>query len=254
MVARVDDSERLDKVAVFSRGIWKIPHLAAFIGARDVCFRPKHPERAGVAAVVGWGHKPSALEARRYAEEHRLPYLRLEDGFLRSASANGKGNPLSLVIDDIGIYYDAKSPSRLEVWLNREHDDPLAEPGLLMRAAACREQIVAARLSKYNNAIGKPPVWLERAPRPVVLVVDQTAGDASVTLGSAGALCFHEMLEAALAEHATGTIVVKTHPDVWNGKKRGHFGPDLPAGVCVLSDPTDPAELLACVDHVYTVS
>ena len=41
--------------------------------------------------------------------------LRVEDGFLRS---RGLGAdlipPLSLVLDDMGIYYDPNSPSRLE--------------------------------------------------------------------------------------------------------------------------------------------
>ena len=59
-------------------------------------------------AVIGWGHKPTADKARRYAAEHNLPYIALEDGFLRSLGLGCEGaDPLSLVVDGSGIYYDA---------------------------------------------------------------------------------------------------------------------------------------------------
>ena len=64
--------------------------------------------------VVGWGHKPTADKARRYAAQHNLPYIALEDGFLRSLDLGCKGaQPLSLVVDHTGIYYDATEPSDL---------------------------------------------------------------------------------------------------------------------------------------------
>src|SRR5688500_93947 len=108
------DLQSLGRVAVFSRGISKIPELAALIGAHDIVFRPDARKAAEIDAVVGWGHKDTAKAARVYARTHQLPYVRLEDGFLRSADVAEKGWPLSLVLDDVGIYYDASSPSRLE--------------------------------------------------------------------------------------------------------------------------------------------
>ena len=66
-------------------------------------------------AIVGWGHKPTADKARCYALKHNLPYIALEDGFLRSLDLGCKGaQPLSLVVDHTGIYYDATEPSDLE--------------------------------------------------------------------------------------------------------------------------------------------
>ena len=45
----------------------------------------------------------------------RQPVIRLEDGFVRSLDLGVNGEPpLSLVVDDCGIYYDASKPAALE--------------------------------------------------------------------------------------------------------------------------------------------
>ena len=76
--------------------------------------------------MAGWGRKPSALRARRLADEHGVPYLALEDGFLRSIAPGKQQGTVSMVIDDVGIYYDAGSPSRLEILIGQaELDDDL---------------------------------------------------------------------------------------------------------------------------------
>lgn len=54
----------------------------------------------GICAVAGWGHKPTADRARRYAAAHDLPYIAVEDGFLRSLCLGCESAaPLSLVVD-----------------------------------------------------------------------------------------------------------------------------------------------------------
>ena len=74
--------------------------------------------------------------------------LRVEDGFLRSRGLGAKlVPPLSLVLDDLGIYYDASRESRLE----RLIQSPLP-PGGEARADALRHHLIAARVSKYNLA------------------------------------------------------------------------------------------------------
>ena len=103
-------------VGVFSPGIARIPDLAALLGAERVVFRPGPMRRCDV--VVGWGKKPNTQRGRRYAARHGLPFLALEDGFLRSVGLGVEGDPpLSIVADDLGIYYDATAPSRLEAIL-----------------------------------------------------------------------------------------------------------------------------------------
>src|SRR5690606_7252696 len=172
-----------------------------------------------VDAVVGWGRKPNTERARRAAARRGVPYLTLEDGFLRSLDLGVRGAPpLSIVVDDAGVYYDATSPSRLERMLASEAEP---EPPALARARRAMARIREERLSKYNAA---PVRSLGPRERPRVLVVDQTAGDLSLERGLCVERPFDAMLRAALDEHPQAEVVVKTHPDVASGKKRGHFG------------------------------
>ena len=66
-----------------------------------------------------------------------LPYLALEDGFLRSVGVGAAEPPLSMVLDDVGVYYDASAPSRLEGLIGRAEVDP-------KRMAKARKQIAQA--------------------------------------------------------------------------------------------------------------
>jgi len=242
-------------VAVFSSGMAKIPHLAALLGAERVLLRPSDAEARSIDAVVGWGEKPSAQAARAYASRHELPYFRAEDGFLRSVGLGVAGDPpLSIVLDDLGIYYDARSESRLERMLAATGaDDPLTEPALLERAASAMGRIREAGLSKYNDAPPEP-VDLGPAERRRVLVVDQTAGDLSVGCGLADESSFQAMLRAALDENPDAEVVVKTHPDVLAGAKRGYLERAWGDRVRVWARAATPAALCAAFERVYVVS
>lgn len=203
--------------------------------------------------VLGWGHKPTANKARRYAARHNLPYIALEDGFLRSLDLGCKGTqPLSLVVDHTGIYYDAEEPSDLENLLNSSGWET---PELMVSARLAMRDIIRHNLSKYNHAPLAPEwIWGD-IPAPRVLVLDQTVGDASVTLGMTHEGCFQTMLEAALAAYPLAHVWVKTHPDVIAGKKRGYLA-DYAAerGVRVMAADCAPLSLLAGADVVYTVT
>lgn len=203
--------------------------------------------------VVGWGHKPTADKARRYAAQHNLPYIALEDGFLRSLDLGCKGaQPLSLVVDHSGIYYDAGEPSDLENLLNSSGWETLE---LLDSARRAMRDITRYNLSKYNHAPHAPEWIWGGIAAPRVLVLDQTVGDASVTLGMAHEGCFEAMLEEALSAYPLSHVWVKTHPDVIAGKKRGYLA-DYAAGRCVRIIAVDcaPFSLLAGADVVYTVT
>ena len=108
----------------------------------------KQKSSVGVA-LLGWGHKPTADKARCYALKHNLPYIALEDGFLRSLDLGCKGaQPLSLVVDHTGIYYDATEPSDLENLLNGSGGD---SEGQLQSAQHAIEAIKRHDLSKYTH-------------------------------------------------------------------------------------------------------
>ena len=201
-------------------------------------------------AWVGWGRRPSGLRAQRLAQRSGAGLLLLEDGFLRSFGLGRTGAPpLSLIVDDLGVHYDATRPSRLEHTLEQgdfsEAELAAAERALEMLRREC--------LSKYNAGLPVPdnafPPDEER-----VLVVDQTAGDAAVRYGMADPETFSRMLEAALAENPHATIYVKTHPDVLAGKRAGLLPRVRHPRVKTLTRDWHPADVLRHFGKVYVAT
>ena len=248
--ARLNDGPRL---GVFSRRLMELANIQEILGTNRMIFRPDPAQAKKLDAVIGWGHKPTARVARQYAKTHQVPYWAIEDGFLRSVDLGSECPPLSLVVDKCGIYYDASCPSALEELLVASGaNDALASSSLIERSQRCRERIVEARLSKYNHTTDEIPTELLEAKHPIVLVVDQTWGDASVELGQCNPRKFADMLTAACAENPDATIFLKTHPDTIAGKKRGYFtGQPLPARVRMLASAVNPLAVLSVADRVY---
>lgn len=225
----------------------RIPGLAALLApdallaGRRACRREQQ-----LRALLAWGRKPSGRWAEREAARRDLPLWRLEDGFLRSVGLGPEEPPLSVVVDDLGIYYDADAPSRLEQLISTPISDAERQRAVAL-ALAWRQQ----RLSKFNGARES------EAPRePFVLLVDQTAGDLSLRHGQATADSFRQMLASAAHHHPQATLLLKIHPDVSSGRKRGHYGPaDLShPRLRVCADGGHPTALLEKALAVYVVT
>lgn len=199
--------------------------------------------------VAVWGRSAYAARGERVAARRGVPVVRIEDAFLRSVRPGRAGDPpLGLLIDPVGVHFDAAGPSLLETILSGPAID---DPDLLRRAQAGIDRLQALDLSKYN--IHLPDAALP--PPGYVLVIDQTRGDASVRHAGAPASGFARMLAAALEDHPGARIVVKTHPETALGLRRGHFGPaDASARVTLLTAPVSPWKLLAGADAVHTLS
>jgi capsular polysaccharide export protein len=162
---------------------------------------------------------------------------------------------LSLVYDTVGVYYDATRSSALEQLLNGESSESagLADSDLLQRARRCIDQIARHRLSKYNNSPPTSPRLEQSASAKPVLVIDQTRNDQSILRGLISEDSFDRMLEAALEENPDSPILIKTHPDVLAGKKRGHYPASARSErVSLKAEPINPIALLEQVDRVYT--
>ncbi|MBQ7618230.1 MAG: capsular polysaccharide biosynthesis protein, partial [Desulfovibrio sp.] len=130
-----------------------------------------------------------------------------------------------------------------------------ASPALLNEAKKAIELLIAWDLSKYNHSPKITAAELGEKSGKRILVLDQTKGDVSVALGLANEATFTTMLQAALNEHPSALILVKVHPDVLSGRKKGYFKPShLPSNVRLLSTDCSPLSLLALVDEVYTVT
>lgn len=195
---------------------------------------------------MAWGYRPSRRAVERYAHRHQLSILTIEDGFIRSMGLGHQGYaPAALVLDDVGIYFDAHHASRLEQLIVLGRDEA-------SRAELCMSELRQYRLSKYNHA---PLVRLELTTEVNVLVVDQTVGDQSVAAGGADQHSFEQMLQAALARYPNATIWVKTHPEVSTGHKKGYLSTVMShANVRYISQPANPIALIEQMDAVYVVS
>jgi capsular polysaccharide export protein len=242
-------------VGVFSPGLWRLEGLRELLQAERLVFRPGARRARKLDAVAGWGHKPTADQARRYAKQHGVPYLALEDGFLRSVGLGGGSEPpLSLIVDERGIYYDARGPSDLEHLLEHDPERRLDDAALLARAAQLRARIVATGVSKYNHAPDALPPELA-GDDELVIVADQTYDDASVSGALADASTFQRALECALDEHPHARIVVKVHPATVAGKKRGYLaGIPYRSRVTIVSADLNPRALLRRAKRLYVCS
>ena len=234
--------------------------IAADKALADLLGRPvKHGLKGGAEGdvVVGWGQKDNTEKARAYAKRKGLPYWRLEDGFLGYLSHPSRDKRrLSVVVDKSGIYYDAHTPSDLEQMLNQ---DDWVTADLMARAESAMARIRRWRLSKYNQSAFELSVELQEKlatfKGPKVLVVDQTYGDKSISEGMASDDMFAAMLEDALEENPTAQVIVKVHPDVLAGTKRGHFDVGRSEKqVLFVAEDAAPQALLEKVDQVYVVT
>ncbi len=206
--------------------------------------------RPGAEDLVGvWGRSPLAARGEAMARRAGAGIVRIEDAFLRSIRPGRAGDaPLGLIIDPLGVHFDASTPSLIERLIATH---PLDDHGLLTRARDGIGRIAAARLSKYNlhdgDATAPPPGY--------VLVVDQVRDDASVRHGGANAQTFREMLVRAQEDNPGARIVVKIHPETRLGLRAGHYGPETAGGrITLLDDAVAPQVLLEGAVAVYTAS
>ncbi|WP_111895782.1 capsular polysaccharide biosynthesis protein [Acinetobacter sp. MB5] len=202
-------------------------------------------------AVVGWGRKPSYFHAKEYAKKHNLQCISLEDGFIRSLGLGKEGYPpLSLVVDESGIYFDATQVSDLEKVIQQpenQHD--------IFRAKRAIQQILDHGITKYNQKfVPIPENYFSTGQH--ILVADQTFGDQSIQYAGANVDSFKAMLKVALEHHPDATIWVKVHPDVIAGKAKGHFSSTelQHPQIHICSENYNPIELLQYMDDVYVVS
>ncbi|ELR3662469.1 capsular polysaccharide biosynthesis protein [Campylobacter coli] len=198
---------------------------------------------------VGWGRKKSGLKAVELAKKHNVKFLLLEDGFLRSLNLGVENSPsFSIVKDEIGIYYDATAPSKLENILNT-YEFSSEE---LEQAKKAIELIKKEKLSKYNNNLCLPKE-LFNANEERVLIITQVANDTSLKFGLADNFSTQDIINEAIKENPNAKIYIKIHPDVLSSKKQSDFNAqDLPSKCVVIKENYNPIELLSHFKKVYT--
>ena len=197
---------------------------------------------------IGWGRKLSGFKAIDLAKKDNSTFLLLEDGFIRSVGL-GDDESFSIVEDDIGIYYDATMPSRLENILNY-HSFSEDEISLAKQAIGL---IIDKKVSKYNTGDLSLPTYLKDDDSKKVLIIAQTKGDMSLKYGRAYEFDEKQMIQDAIKDNPNSKIYLKIHPDVLAGKKESSIDIEFAKKHCiVISENINPIVLLEVFDKVYT--
>jgi capsular polysaccharide export protein len=225
MANQVHGSQRKNRVIGFGFRQWKAANLKPMLGlhqefvhfAKDLNhldqFRLKDDE-----SVIYWGARPPA-DLLDYVSDRKAKLIHLEDGFIRSV---GLGSdlirPLSLVMDQKGLYFDATRPSDLEGILNTcefSEDD-------ISRAQWVKQYIIDHEITKYNLEPREPINWRSIAKdRLIILVPGQVEDDASIRLGCTSINTNLDLIKEVRHTHPNAFIVYKAHPDVLSGNRKG---------------------------------
>lgn len=250
-------TEKTDTYAVASSaGIRAIVNLPNFLGVKSVVTPSvARAKKLDVSKVVVWGRKENCALARTYANEEGLPICYLEDGWIRTSSADSHSRRVySLLVDYEGVYYDCHSPSEIENTLNldnREFNQLFGEREK-NEAIYCRKYLTKNSITKYNFCRDADPAKIGHNDESLVLVIDQTAGDASLINGGMTADGFESMLQAACDENPSARIVVRTHPDVVSGRKTGHLTKMAKRqGLEISAEQDNPVDWIKRSDKVY---
>lgn len=244
---RAHREDRAGHVACGMR-LWKRSRLQAVFGQDTPLIFQDDPDKALAAAretgrgLLIWASKePQGLPVD-------WPIRRVEDGFVRSRGLGAElVPPLSLVTDDLGIYYDPNRPSRLEQMIQT----PLS-PAARRRTEKLVRALLDARLSKYNLA-GAP--WPDLPDGPRILVPGQVEDDASIRLGAGKVRTNLGLLRAARDAHPDARLIYKPHPDVEAGLRPGVLAADhVQALGATLVPHADPIRLIEACDAVFTMT
>ena len=236
---------------------WKHKPVREFLRGRSTPVfenRPeaaiRHAARTG-RSVLLWAGKETP-QVRAQAAAAQVPLWRVEDGFLRSVGLGANLLPAaSLVLDDLGIYFDPTRPSRLETLIA----DAVSLPAWKRRrVGALTAAIVAERLTKYNVGAEEGAVRIP-SDRRCVLVPGQVEDDASIRLGTSALRTNLELLRRARAHFPEAFIIYKPHPDVEIGLRTGAVPEDEAARLAdwVARDLSAPAAM-DLADVVWTMT
>ncbi|GHG90428.1 capsular polysaccharide biosynthesis protein [Pseudodonghicola xiamenensis] len=217
--------------------LWKRKPLQGFFGSEKRMIFSDDPARAPAG-------RRRMIWASGATEEDTA--VRVEDGFLRSRGLGAKlVPPLSLVTDDLGIYYDPRRPSRLEALIGRR---TALRPDQSLRAQRLIAALTAAGLSKYNLDGALP----ELPPGQRILVPGQVENDASILTGAGAIRTNLALLQAVRAANPQAVIIYKPHPDVEAGLRPGAV--DTEGLADLVAHRADPMALLSQVDAVWTMT
>jgi capsular polysaccharide export protein len=227
-----------DKLAILNRFLPESKHIS---------YLNLHPD-----IVLGWGDKKRNHLVEKFCDFRKVPYIALEDGFIKSVGLNEKKWPsFSMIIDHSGIYYNTTRISELENIINKTDFNK----ELLDRAKAAIEKVKDNKITKYNCEVDLKDSKFKMPYGKNILLIDQTVNDYSIKVSSKGQIDFDKMFKEAKKRFPEHNILIKTHPEVIRGKKKGYLKKYFKKiGVYPISENINNYSVFEHVDAVFTVS
>ncbi|MFZ1387987.1 MAG: capsular polysaccharide biosynthesis protein [Thiolinea sp.] len=220
-----------------------------FVWKKQAALKHRFNKKSQLAV---WGER-AATEVEALAKEFDTVIWRVEDGFIRSVGLGSDYNPpLSLVVDQRGIYYDPNQPSDLENYLQNSN----FPPKLLNRASVLRNRLLQNRLSKYNLGIESVADAIKAAQgQLIVLVPGQVEDDVSIRKGCIDIADNTALLKAVRVAKPDAYVIYKPHPDVVSGNRKGKVDASIlkEYSDLVLEDASIP-DCLDAIDEVHTMT
>ena len=195
--------------------------------------------------ILAWGKK-----AQRLKEQNYQNVMTVEDGFIRSVGLGATLiRPCSLVFDDVGIYYDATKPSRVENFLNKV----TLTDEQYQRAKDLQQKLIDLNISKYN--VGETKTLTRPDFAHVILVVGQVEDDMSIQLGGVGIKTNLGLLQKVREKNPEAYIIYKPHPDVETGLRVGKISSqDTHRYANAVEEGSSILEYFDIIDELHTIT
>ncbi|WP_298774440.1 capsular polysaccharide biosynthesis protein [uncultured Shewanella sp.] len=251
LIAQQNKTEmRYDTLYLLGFSFWKRAFILEFCQklAKRIKFIRKVPKRLNTHdKIVVWGNKyPELTQA-----------IRIEDGFIRSSGLGSNlARPSSLIIDPLGMYFNAQVNNSLREKLN--HID--INDDMYHRGQKLIQLLVDNDINKYN-LIGQKTLAIKdhnipaRTQQVRLLVVGQVDGDASIVTGSLQITSNEALLWVVRKDNPDAFIIYKPHPDVVAGNREGQLSHSC-LETCVDAYITDIAltQLYPHIDALHTMT
>lgn len=256
---RIDQSEagwdvhtylgQFDTVYTTSKGL-----IGYAIGDKTICEYDQDKTKLSQAdLVVGFGLRGSATKAKKVSETSKAALALAEYGLISGIATPSKTPfKFSLMLDDIGIYFDTTKPSRTLRLL--EEDSHLNGSDTCERVRAFIDYVFEHNIVKYNSA---PYLELDASQdKHKILVIDQTKEDLAIMLGGCDRYSFKDMLEHALAQEKC-EIYLKLHPETVEGSKEANFKLDALnaySNLHIIRQNCNNMHLVKQMDEIYVMT
>lgn len=198
-----------------------------------------------------WGYKAPDFFIDYIRAQH-IEVFFLEDGFIRSAPDDKKGDgPLSIVLDSQAPYFDTTRPNDLTDLIANFDFQQKGYNEVLVQEML--DYYVAHRVSKYNyqSYIDITAIYGTKNKKRI-LVLGQVPHDHSLKYGGGLGITLVQMVKTAIEENPGAQIIAKPHPMTFDDYflVRALIKLDC----VVLAYPIHLVDALNTVDHVYTVT